>query len=235
MPYNPVPHAVDPYALQQECIRLLTGIVPASGAVSYTVDGARSVRYLTHAINARQHQDYLDGLFEIDPMHPSKIMSTDIRVLRMNDLIPFQQRSASPFYSAFVRSWGIRDIVELYLRVDDQLVAGAAVLRTEALPEFSTAEVNQLRAAQRFMEFTAQQLLHTPQRQAFSRFCHDYALTAKEVQVLEHLAQGTANKVIASALDCSLATVKTHLQHIFRKLEVNSKAEIIALLYRTHH
>ncbi|WP_207780164.1 LuxR C-terminal-related transcriptional regulator [Pokkaliibacter plantistimulans] len=45
--------------------------------------------------------------------------------------------------------------------------------------------------------------------------------------MLVHLAQGTANKVIASALDCSLAMVKTHLQHIFRKLEVTARPKTL--------
>jgi len=48
-------------------------------------------------------------------------------------------------------------------------------------------------------------------------------LTAKELEVLGLLCQGHSNKQIARALYVSDATVKTHLQHIYVKLEVQSR------------
>jgi len=48
-------------------------------------------------------------------------------------------------------------------------------------------------------------------------------LTAKELEVLALLAQGHSNKQIARALYVSDATVKTHLQHIYAKFEVQSR------------
>lgn len=48
-------------------------------------------------------------------------------------------------------------------------------------------------------------------------------LTAKELEVLALLAQGHSNKQIARALYVSDATVKTHLQHIYGKLAVQSR------------
>lgn len=49
------------------------------------------------------------------------------------------------------------------------------------------------------------------------------SLTAKEMEVLSLLAQGHSNKQIARALYVSDATVKTHLQHIYGKLDVQSR------------
>ncbi len=49
------------------------------------------------------------------------------------------------------------------------------------------------------------------------------SLTAKELEVLALLAQGHSNKQIARALYVSDATVKTHLQHIYGKLAVQSR------------
>lgn len=48
-------------------------------------------------------------------------------------------------------------------------------------------------------------------------------LTGKESEVLALLAQGHSNKQIARALYVSEATVKTHLAHIYAKLEVQSR------------
>ncbi len=49
------------------------------------------------------------------------------------------------------------------------------------------------------------------------------SLTAKELEVLALLAQGHSNKQIARALYVSDATIKTHLQHIYGKLDVQSR------------
>ncbi len=48
-------------------------------------------------------------------------------------------------------------------------------------------------------------------------------LTAKELEVLILLSQGHSNKQIARALYVSDATIKTHLQHIYVKLAVQSR------------
>jgi DNA-binding NarL/FixJ family response regulator len=57
---------------------------------------------------------------------------------------------------------------------------------------------------------------------------HREALTAREVEVLQFLADGKSNKEISTALSISEATVKTHLGNIFRKLDVLSRTEAIA-------
>lgn len=48
-------------------------------------------------------------------------------------------------------------------------------------------------------------------------------LTGKELEVLRLLAQGHSNKQIARALFVSDATVKTHLQHIYSKLDAQGR------------
>jgi DNA-binding NarL/FixJ family response regulator len=54
------------------------------------------------------------------------------------------------------------------------------------------------------------------------------ALTAKEQQVLNGLAQGRSNKEIAAALHISAATVKTHLSNLYAKLGVDSRQMAVA-------
>ncbi len=52
-------------------------------------------------------------------------------------------------------------------------------------------------------------------------------ISAREVQVLNLLAAGHANKVIARRLDISPNTVKTHVAKLFEKLEVASRTQAI--------
>ena len=55
-----------------------------------------------------------------------------------------------------------------------------------------------------------------------------YKLTDRELDVLELIVAGASNKVIARELDLGLATVKTHVQHIFQKVEVPSRTALSA-------
>lgn len=50
-------------------------------------------------------------------------------------------------------------------------------------------------------------------------------LTAREREILDHLAQGQSNKAIARALDISHDTVKLHVRHILSKLNLTSRVE----------
>ncbi|KIP53891.1 response regulator [Leucobacter komagatae] len=52
-------------------------------------------------------------------------------------------------------------------------------------------------------------------------------LTEREVEVLRLLATGAANREVARALFVTEATVKSHVAHIFTKLDVDSRSRAI--------
>src|SRR3954470_11757456 len=56
------------------------------------------------------------------------------------------------------------------------------------------------------------------------------ALTARERQILELVAQGMSNKRIAIALSISHATAKNHVHHILGKLQLHNRTEVAAYL-----
>jgi len=57
-------------------------------------------------------------------------------------------------------------------------------------------------------------------------------LTSRELNVLDLLAQGKSNKEISLNLYISETTVKSHLRSIFRKLNVLSRTEAVAVASR---
>ncbi|MCE5181472.1 MAG: response regulator [Betaproteobacteria bacterium] len=59
------------------------------------------------------------------------------------------------------------------------------------------------------------------------------SLTQREREILDHLAQGESNKVIARALDISHDTVKLHVRHILSKLNLTSRVE--AAIFAVEH
>jgi LuxR family maltose regulon positive regulatory protein len=53
-------------------------------------------------------------------------------------------------------------------------------------------------------------------------------LSERELEVLRLIASGASNRDIARELFVSLATVKTHINHTYRKLEVRSRTQAVA-------
>jgi DNA-binding NarL/FixJ family response regulator len=53
-----------------------------------------------------------------------------------------------------------------------------------------------------------------------------YPLTRKEIEVAILVAQGKTNKMIASQLFNSERTIDNHVQHIYNKLTIDSRAEL---------
>jgi ATP/maltotriose-dependent transcriptional regulator MalT len=53
-------------------------------------------------------------------------------------------------------------------------------------------------------------------------------LTEREVEILGLLATGQSNREMARRLFVSEATVKSHLSHIYTKLEVDTRAAAVA-------
>jgi DNA-binding NarL/FixJ family response regulator len=60
----------------------------------------------------------------------------------------------------------------------------------------------------------------------------DSPLTAREIQVLQLLADGLSQDAIAEELFISSKTVATHIQRILTKLGVHSRTEAVAIAYR---
>ncbi|WP_198912408.1 helix-turn-helix transcriptional regulator [Parvularcula mediterranea] len=74
------------------------------------------------------------------------------------------------------------------------------------------------------------QLTVPKDREGFSRneaAIEVLGLSSRECAVLELLGQGMANKEIARALEISPNTVKTHLSHLFEKLDVSRRAQAV--------
>ena len=74
--------------------------------------------------------------------------------------------------------------------------------------------------------------LPAPARPATDERLRD--LTTRELEVLGLLASGEKTRAIADRLGIAPLTARNHINNMFEKLAVHSKAEAIALAYRMH-
>ena len=66
--------------------------------------------------------------------------------------------------------------------------------------------------------------------QSCEELAHEHGLSARELDVMRLLAQGKGGQEIQDELVVSRNTVKTHVRHIYRKLDVHSQQELINLV-----
>jgi DNA-binding NarL/FixJ family response regulator len=56
---------------------------------------------------------------------------------------------------------------------------------------------------------------------------HRRALTERELEILQIIAKGLSNNEAAKVLGLSKATIRTHLEHIYQKLDVTNRVEAV--------
>ena len=57
---------------------------------------------------------------------------------------------------------------------------------------------------------------------------HQGLLTPREQQVLQGITDGLSDKQISTRLDLSTLTVRTHVKHVYRKMQVNSRTQLLS-------
>ncbi|WP_201748000.1 helix-turn-helix transcriptional regulator [Chitinophaga vietnamensis] len=67
---------------------------------------------------------------------------------------------------------------------------------------------------------------------SFRECQYNNLLSKREQEILQLISGGLSYKMIASRLGISIETVRHHIKKIYRKMEVNSKGEILAKLTR---
>jgi DNA-binding NarL/FixJ family response regulator len=115
----------------------------------------------------------------------------------------------------------------------DALVAGAAGIVLKDLVEAALIEC--LREVAQGKQWFAPTLVgpalarEARRRQKWRRLSP--TLTPRETEIIHYVAQGRSNKNIAHKISISEGTLKLHLNHIFRKLEVSSRSELVELAF----
>jgi DNA-binding NarL/FixJ family response regulator len=75
-------------------------------------------------------------------------------------------------------------------------------------------------------DVTGREMSSVTDRRLWSELCPP--LTAKETEVLALLAKGFSNEEISRELGITVGTVKSHLNHLFGKMAVNSRTKVVA-------
>lgn len=114
-------------------------------------------------------------------------------------------------------------------KIFNSLVAGASgyLLKHTSLPEIKESIENLVEGGAPMSPQIARKVIEhfkkpEPQKNP------DSDLTPREQDIVNGLVDGLSYKLIADRFDISIDTVRAHIRNIYKKLHVNSKAEVIA-------
>jgi DNA-binding CsgD family transcriptional regulator len=168
-------------------------------------------------------QSYLErDIARTDVLHPASLVRQNVRFVSMSDprlLCPVESRRN---LWSFLSSFGTRDAAEMIFRVDGRAVAGLSLLwvgDTESRAERQRGE-----AVQSYVEFN----LSPHYRSGASNEAIPLVFTDRELQIVQLVCHGLTNAQIAQRLRIGVATIKTHLLHVFEKQGVHTRAGLVS-------
>ena len=114
-------------------------------------------------------------------------------------------------------------VLEDYEEVFQAILAGATgyLLKTDGLDRVPDAIVELHAGGSPMTSSIARRVIETFQKSARLEDA-EATLTDRERQILHLLSRGRIYKEVAAELELSTATVRTHIQHIYKKLQVHS-------------
>ncbi|MFA5669141.1 MAG: response regulator transcription factor [Balneolaceae bacterium] len=118
-------------------------------------------------------------------------------------------------------------------KIFDSLKAGASgyLLKHTSLPEIKEAIEMLLKGGAPMSPQIARKVIAHFNEQKPKKN-PDSMLTSREQDIVTGLVDGLSYKMIADRYDISIDTVRAHVRNIYKKLHVNSKAEVIAKSFR---
>lgn len=215
-----------------EIISLARNLIKAS-CIRFWIIGSKPVDQglITINIDADTEDVYQEKYCTLDPMHPSRFENKKISVVCSDTLMSQSEWRNSDFYTQFMAPRDYDHDVDMFFRSDNKIVAVLSIIRDDKLGPFTKEELALLDNIQPFLEFSFNAVYRPQPTTMRDYFSDQYQLTERELDVAEIAMVGVSTKIIARELDLSVATIKTHLQHIFEKVNVHSTKELISLMF----
>lgn len=209
----------------QNFIEQVQRVLNIDGYLTYSIDNINSA-YNYHAFNIHKTSldEYLNHKVEYDPVSFKRFYNKN------NNIELLSQHQCDNTYLDFMNRWKIQDTAEIFFRKrNGDPILGLSIIREDSHQPFSIQDKNMLES---FYQLSKKYFYHHADTLDKADIAASYSLTKKEIAVLEQLLNGINNSEIAMHLNCSLATIKTHVQHIYQKININNRQELICKFLR---
>ncbi|AQT53753.1 TPA: helix-turn-helix transcriptional regulator [Burkholderia cenocepacia] len=217
-----------------ETMKFLSTILRTDKMLFYTVDrSADGPIFVPRDIDEDLMTSYMSSMRDVDPFNTERVWlsGSSVEVASKGAArVPYGER-----FMDFFSSYGFGEIVELFFRdAKRQLRGGLSIPLTHSQSKEENVRrvVSDVANCHRFIEFNfVSQRLNASDANS-EWYLNDFPLSKRETQIAKLIADGRSNQEISEALCISLATVKSHLNNIFGKVQVTSRTALAAKILR---
>lgn len=242
--------AAEQTAMAQAMVASLRTLVHFDHCVAFAYRGNSPPSNVFDTFDTKQRHVYVtlyqQGPYLLDPFYQSA--SERKRGLwRMQEVAPDRFYSSDYFRNYYVQT-GLAEEVGFFVGLDSETTIVVSLMRLKQSRAFSSREVLLLRAIEPIVTALIQRswsnmgdildvgVYKNPGAEARlsnQRPTHDVEwmalkLTRREANIVELVLQGHSSDAISARLGISPGTVKVHRRNIYKKLGINSQAELLA-------
>lgn len=229
--YSPEGGALAAERLKFSTLTWLCSALKSPAGVLYLVGSdSRQSHFITYNVDLSYHRRYVQDLYQLDPLHPRHFRDPQDRVVTLSDALPSGCRAGSEYFHSFLAPQGIRDIVEIFFRRENRIVAGVSLLRYGPSDPVESGDLKLVRTVHPLIEDYLGAALAMTARPADPE-AERYALTDRERMTLALVQGGLSNKEIARRLGITVSTVKTHIRSILTKTGTTRRATLLSKLF----
>ncbi len=156
----------------------------------------------------------------------------DYSVYRDSDLISDSARERSSFYREWLEPQGLSHGCGAIIACKGIIYGTVTFARQKSMPDFSDKDMEVLRVAGRhlclkFFQLYPSGIAYVENQEEHAGFCSHYHLTERENELCHLLYNGVPTREIARLLCISINTVNRHIANVYRKVNVNSRLELM--------
>ena len=228
-PLEPANTSPDPRVAEVQCFAL--GALRASSCIFYWTDESLEMRDPDrYGMSDCMFQAYRNGMDKCDPLNVARLVHSGKRVSTLRTDRNLAPADDADRYECYLHEGGIRDVVDLMFWHGDFAFAGLGILKGNGDPPICADTLALAATMQRYIECTFMRHPRVQGRILHRDLERSYNLTPREIEICDLVRRGCTNLDVAEELGIGLATVKTHVMHIFDKLGIENRTSLAARL-----
>ena len=184
---------------------------------------------------------YMEGFYLFDPFY--KLCSQGKKgMFHLPDIFP-QEFFSSKYFKQYFRPAELKDEINYIFQTSSEISGLLCISRSTSMKKFNREEKNKLQDLAKFIDtvitrhleigninfvnkqFNSQPYLEEPTTLFMP---NNKILTRRENEISLLMLRGLSSKATANILNISPATENTHRKNIYKKMKVNSHAELLA-------